>query len=153
MGAPTLAIYAKNRFQVDLTPEDATKFRKQFFDAYAGIRKWHNTQSKVTETRTELGRARNVTHASPTVKFNSPVQGTAADGIKEALALLYESPERKKFNASLVMAVHDDILLEVPEEYAEPAMEWLERCMKKGMSKFIPDIPITVSASITKAFK
>ena len=153
MGAPALATYAKSRFQVELTQEDAIKFRKQFFDAYVGIRKWHNTQSKVTETRTELGRVRNVAYESRNVKFNSPVQGTAADGIKEALALLYESPERKKFNANLVMAVHDDILLEVPEEYAEPAKEWLEHCMKKGMRKFIPDIPITVSASITKAFK
>jgi len=142
-----LAKYAKKSVGINLSRKEAAKFQQKFLSAYPKVKAWQKIQKKKRQTRTILGRMRNTTHSTPNARLNSPVQGSAADGLKEALALLYESPERKKFNVGLAMAVHDDILLEVPEEYAEPAKEWLMRCMVQGMSRFIPDIPIKVEPS------
>ena len=51
-------------------------------------------------------------------KVNHPVQGTGADGLKLAMALFYERlPEY--LDAKLVIAVHDELVVECPEEQAE----------------------------------
>ena len=45
--------------------------------------------------------------------------------------------------------VHDEILLEVPEDEAEEAKIILESCMVGGMRTIVKDIPIIVDTSIS----
>ena len=81
-----------------------------------------------------------------TQRLNLPIQGSAAEGLKEALALLVNSI---KETWKLVAIVHDEILLEVPTDDAEEAKEVLENCMIEGMKKIIRDIPVIVETSIS----
>ena len=81
-----------------------------------------------------------------TQRLNLPIQGSAAEGLKEALALLVNSI---KETWKLVAIVHDEILLEVPTDDAEEAKEVLENCMIEGMKKIIKDIPVIVETSIS----
>ncbi|NMB44582.1 MAG: hypothetical protein GX995_10695, partial [Clostridiales bacterium] len=83
---------------------------------------------------------------SMTQRLNLPIQGSAAEGLKEALALLVNSI---KETWKLVAIVHDEILLEVPTDDAEEAKEVLENCMIEGMKKIIRDIPVIVETSIS----
>jgi DNA polymerase I len=84
---------------------------------------------------------------SYTQTLNTPVQGTGADGIKEAIALLWERREACP-EALLVLAIHDELVAEVPTEKAEAAKAWLEAAMKDGMAPLVSPVPVEVETTI-----
>ena len=68
----------------------AVRFRRTFLDAYVGIARWHQRHGdEAIATRTLAGRRRLGVTAS-TATCNTPVQGSAADGLKIALRLLFD---------------------------------------------------------------
>ena len=93
MGAAGLQQYAAQSYGVDMTLEEAKKFRDSFFNAYAGISWWHHDLKVGTfwEGRTLTGRKFLFSPRSGVADMaNTPVQGTAADILKRALGLLFE---------------------------------------------------------------
>ncbi len=61
-----------------------------------------------------------------------PVQGTGADGLKLALALLWE--RRHEYPGAVpILAVHDEIVVECDEGDAEEVEAWLKKAMVDGM--------------------
>jgi len=44
MGAPRLREYAANSYRVEMTEEEAWRFRERFFKTYPGLRRWHRSQ-------------------------------------------------------------------------------------------------------------
>ena len=92
MGAKTLAKYARTNFGQELDEARAGDIRRSYFEAYPGIRNWQQLQGRKTETRTVLGRRRILDgDGYYTARLNSPIQGTGADGLKLALAMMWES--------------------------------------------------------------
>src|SRR5262249_21256681 len=90
MGARALCGKAKSDYGIDLSLEQAEAYRRAFFRTYAGVKRWHRSFAEGTvETRTLAGRRRLGVDRF-TFKANTPVQGTGADGLKLALALLWE---------------------------------------------------------------
>ena len=149
MGAPTLCQHARTKYGVELTEEEAMRIRGQFFRTYRGLRRWHGARPRgVTDTRTMLGRRRLGVSAF-TQKCNTPVQGTGADGLKEALALLWETRDRCP-GAAPVMVVHDEIVVECDAPQADAAREWLVDCMTRGMQRFLTRVPVTVEATVAR---
>ena len=71
-----------------------------------------------------------------TERLNSPVQGTGADGLKLALALLYERRGECP-GAVPILAVHDEVVVECPEEQAEEVKAWLVKAMVDGMDEVL----------------
>jgi len=67
-----------------------------------------------------------------TDRLNAPVQGTAADGLKFALALLWERRDECT-GAVPVLVCHDEIVVECDAEQAADAKAWLEGTMIEGM--------------------
>ena len=149
MGATTLQRYALTNYGVSLGNDEAARFRDRFFANYPGIRRWHRGQPDgAVDTRTLGGRLRRgVTRF--TEKLNTPIQGTGADGLKAALALLWETRGRCP-RAAPVLVVHDEIVLEVDEAEAERARAWLAECMTRGMSRFLTRVPVVVDATIER---
>lgn len=150
MGALGLRQYAAQQYGVRWSEQEAAEARERFFAAYKGLRAWQQHRGKAlsTETRTVLGRRRqNVT--AFTEKLNSPVQGSGADGLKAALALLWETRARVP-SAAPVLVVHDEIVLECAHNEAEQARAWLVECMQRGMSAVMEHVPVEVEASIRK---
>jgi DNA polymerase-1 len=150
MGAPRLREYAIQNYGVELTPAQAEEFREKFLSTFPGLRGWHRHQGNVRpeepDTRTLAGRRR-LAVKKYTERLNTPVQGTGADGLKAALALLWESRFRVP-SAAPVLCIHDEIVLEVDEGEAEQAREWLVECMKRGMRSFLLKVPVEVEAEI-----
>ncbi len=67
---------------------------------------------------------------------NAPVQGTGADGLKLALAFLWE--RRGECSGAMPVAcVHDEIAVECDEDEAEKAKVWLEKAMIDGMDEVL----------------
>jgi DNA polymerase-1 len=153
--------YARASYGVEMTREEAERYWREFFDTYPGLRAWHDREYLQlkkhgnTETRTLTGRRRTgVTKL--TERLNSPVQGTGADGLKFALALLYERRGGCP-GAFPILAVHDEVVVECPEEQAEEAKAWLVKAMVDGMDEVLnsgPDIdnlervPVRVEAEV-----
>lgn len=79
---------------------------------------------------------------------NTPVQGSAADVTKQALCNFYYELERKKYDAKILMTVHDEIVCEVREDQAEEVSKLLEESMIKGFTDFFKQIPMKADACI-----
>jgi DNA polymerase-1 len=147
MGARGFRIYARTQYGVELTEQQAQEYRAAFFRAYPGLARWHRSIPKpAIETRTLMGRRRlNVERF--TEKLNTPVQGTGADGLKMALALLWERRAEAP-GAFPVLAVHDEIVVECDRDQARAVEAWLRQAMIEGMAPLIYPVPVEVEATV-----
>ncbi len=147
MGARTLREYARTGYGVDLTETEAKRFRERFFAAYPGLQAWHRRQPPATTvTRTLAGRRRLEVNRF-TDKLNSPIQGTGADVLKQALARLWTHRSAVP-SAVPVLAVHDEIVIEVDAGEAEAAAKWLRGHMEAAGQGVVPDVPIAVEVAV-----
>jgi DNA polymerase I-like protein with 3'-5' exonuclease and polymerase domains/site-specific DNA-adenine methylase len=158
MGARTFRVYARQNYGLEMSEGEATRYRDGFFQTYPGLAAWHARERRAAdkcrrsyregETRTLAGRRRVIRPDDPpTFRLNSPVQGTGADGLKLALALLWkhraECPD-----AFPVLAVHDEIVVECDEPSAGAAAEWLRRTMIDAMAPLIDPVPVEVDVKV-----
>ena len=70
--------------------------------------------------------------------MNSPIQGTAADIMKIAMLRVEERLERELPEAELILQIHDELLVEVPEAQAEQAAKILREEMMAAADLRIP---------------
>jgi DNA polymerase-1 len=149
MGAETLREHAASGYGVHLTPQQAVQFRERFFGTYPGLRRWHRSQRDgAVDTRTLAGRRR-IGVRRFTEKLNTPVQGSGADGLKCALALLWETRHECP-SAVPVLCIHDEIVLECDATAAEQARDWLVACMQEGMEVVLTQVPVVVEAKVIR---
>jgi DNA polymerase-1 len=150
MGAEGFRRHARTHYGLALTPEEATRYRAAFFAAYPGLAAWHRRvkQAGARETRTLAGRRRLLGPATPdTERLNTPVQGTGADGLKLALALLWER-RTECLSARPVIACHDEIVVECAAGDAEAAAAWVRQAMVDAMRPFLDPIPVEVEVTL-----
>ena len=154
MGAKGLRSYALDTYGVEMSLERANQFKQCFFDNYAGFAAFlqNSTSRKVKRLRTLSGRIRYFTrgYASLPNALNTPIQGTAADIIKQALADLPTKLSDTK--AQIVACIHDEIIIEVEMEQAETAKMILEKVMVKAGKHYLTDVPIVVEATIADSW-
>jgi DNA polymerase I-like protein with 3'-5' exonuclease and polymerase domains len=72
--------------------------------------------------------------------MNHPIQGTSADITKLAIALFYENTDERL--GKLVAVVHDEIVVESPDEHAGVIKLQLEECMLKAARTFLKTVYI-----------
>ncbi|MBI3651195.1 MAG: hypothetical protein HY231_09135 [Acidobacteria bacterium] len=149
--------------RIDCTQEEAEQLIKKYFAAYSGVAEWlreaANRAVQDRESRTRSGRliyftfdANDRSQVAATQRFgkNSPIQGSSADIIKRALALIYDAI--KGLDARLVNCVHDEIVIEVIEAQAAECARILEHEMVNAAREFIRSVPVTVDATISDAW-
>jgi DNA polymerase-1 len=154
--------FARDKYDTDITLEEAALYKRRFFETYPGLAAWHERERQRlkrgdTETRTLAGRRRTgVTRFTEWV--NAPVQGTGADGLKLALALLWERRGDCPGAAPLA-CVHDEILVECDEDDTEQVEAWLTKAMVDGMDEVLngPEsegsrVPVKVETQIAKSW-
>jgi DNA polymerase-1 len=159
MGARGLRSYALKSYGIEMSLEEAVLYRKRFFQTYPGLKRWHDNETRTwhrgdTETRTLTGRRR-MDVKKLTDRLNAPIQGTAADGLKLALALLWERRGESP-GAIPVLASHDEVVVECDADMAKEGKEWLARTMKDTMGAVVnavePHIRIDAEASVSKTW-
>jgi DNA polymerase-1 len=154
MGAKGFQVYARSQYGLNLTIEEAKRYRAAFFRTYPGLLAWHRRIGRLgdtaIETRTLAGRRR-LNVGRFTEKLNTPVQGTGADGLKLALALLWDRRDQCP-GAFPVLAVHDEIVVEAEADQGESTAAWLKQAMLVGMAPLIEPVPVGVEVKIARTW-
>ena len=77
--------------------------------------------------------------------INAPMQGTAADLIKLSMIAVQDWLDRERLSATLVMQVHDELVLEVPQAELARVREELPRLMT-GVARL--EVPLVVDVGV-----
>lgn len=143
-----------------MTPREASLYRRHFFEAYPGLRAWHERERRAwragaKETRTLAGRRR-LGVERLTDRLNAPVQGTGADGLKLALALLWERRSECP-EARPVLVAHDEVVVECPAGKSREARAWFEAAMVDGMDEIVNGaggarVPVDVEVRVAESW-
>ncbi len=155
MGTAGLQDYAKNAYGIDMGSEEASEFREKFFQSYSGFAKWYqgNQNNRARELRTLSGRRRLCNGrqaASLPQALNTPIQGTAADIAKTALGKLPRVLDGTE--AKVVGFIHDEFIVETPEEIAKKVQAIVVETMEKAGQQYLMDVPVVVEAIIADSW-
>jgi DNA polymerase-1 len=157
MGAAKLQAYAEEKYEVFLTLDEAKEFRRRFFQAYSGVRRWHDSIRKtvyvkdIKQIRTIGGRRRRWAKKPRLSELlNHPVQGTSADMLKVAIARLFKL--LPKTGAKLIGVVHDEILLECPQTTLKRTSRILKKVMVESGEVYLQQVPVEVEVTISSSW-
>ncbi|GBF05416.1 DNA polymerase I [Deinococcus aerius] len=129
---------------------EAAGFIDTYFSTYPGIRRYiEHTLEFGREhgyVETLYGRRRyvpelkasnrNIREAGERLAYNMPIQGTAADIIKVAMVRLDAELEAR--GARLLLQVHDELLIEAPEDRAEDIASFTREVMEGAAELSVP---------------
>ena len=80
----------------------------------------------------------NIRQGAERIALNTPIQGTAADLIKLAMIRVYAALEKKYPDAKLLLQVHDELIVECPEEFASQVAELISKEMEQVATLRVP---------------
>jgi len=140
---------AKN---ISVTRKEAKEFIDRYFDRYPAVKKFLNeaveTGKQQGYVTTMCGRRRylpelkspnyNMRAFGERCAMNSPIQGTAADIIKMAMNRVHAALKEEGLKARMLLQVHDELIIEAPEEEAERVEALLRECMEGVMQLSVP---------------
>jgi DNA polymerase I len=145
--------------QLDIEQKEAAKFINAYFMRYRGVKDY--LDNILAETRksgvakTLLGRIRPIPEInSPQMQLrnfaertalNSPLQGTAADLIKLAMINIDRRLAKEKFEAKMILQVHDELLFEAPTK-ERARLEKLVKEEMEGVHKLAVPIVVEIGA-------
>ncbi len=145
--------------QLGISRTQADEFIASYFERFSGVRRYLDEMKELATERgyveTLLGRRRyipEIRSRNPGVRgfgerlaTNSPIQGTAADLIKIAMIRLHDRLASGSTGARMLLQVHDELLLEVPEA----SVEETRRIVREEMEGAIQlDVPLKVDAGV-----
>jgi DNA polymerase-1 len=143
--------------------EEADIFIRSYFYNFPGVKTWIEKTLKFARengyVRTIYGRIRHVPEINnpnrqvrelmERIAVNSPIQGSAADLIKLAMIKIEKEFERNNLDAGIVLQIHDELLVESPEDKVEIVKEIVRNGMEQAMEF---DVPIKVEIGIGKSW-
>jgi DNA polymerase-1 len=132
--------------------KEAAQFINAYFARYRGVKEYlDNSLAETRKTemaKTMFGRIRPIPEInSPQVQLrnfaertalNSPLQGTAADLIKLAMIAIDARLDREKFEAKMILQVHDELLFEAPEKETQALTELVRDEMENVYKLAVP---------------
>lgn len=135
-----------------ISRKEAGEFIERYFARYGAVRKFMDAcvaQGKAEGYSVTLyGRRRPLPElSSPNYNrrqfgeraaMNTPVQGAAADIIKIAMNAVHRRLAEEGLAARLILQVHDELIVECPEEEQARASQLLRECMENAASLSVP---------------
>jgi DNA polymerase-1 len=79
---------------------------------------------------------------------NAIIQGANADTIKEAMILAVDKLEQRGLDSKLLLTVHDEIVIEAPEDEKEEAKAIAEESLIEGFGRYFDLIPMKADGLI-----
>lgn len=138
--------------QLGITRKEAKEFIDTYLDTFVNVKKYmkHIVQDAKRDgyVSTLLGRRRyvpdinsrnfNARSFSERIAMNSPIQGTAADIIKLAMVNYFESEKKEKFDAELLLQIHDELVFDIPKTEVEDFIEVIKEIMEHALEIEVP---------------
>jgi DNA polymerase-1 len=135
-----------------LTRAEAKKAIEDYYETYKGVRRYmESVPEQVRQTglvKSIFGRIRpipdinNKNHAlrarAEREAINAPLQATAADLMKMAMLKVHDRLEHEGLHSQVILQVHDELLLEVPENEIERTREVVKQEMETVYELSIP---------------
>ncbi|MBF0345649.1 MAG: DNA polymerase I [Nitrospirae bacterium] len=137
---------------VKITQQEAKRYIDAFFKKHDGVSSFIAKTIEETRDRgystTIKGRIRPITdlnnsNRNPRMQaerlaINTPVQGSAADIIKIAMINVHNELHLRGLKSKMILQIHDELLLEVPEMELEEAKELVTTQMEKAIKLSVP---------------
>ncbi len=145
--------------QLGIEQKEAAKFINAYFTRYRGVKEYLDgilaETRKTGVAKTLFGRIRPIPEInSPQMQLrnfaertalNSPLQGTAADLIKLAMINIDKRLAKEKFEAKMILQVHDELLFEAPTKERAKLEKLVEEEME-GVHKLAVPIVVEIGA-------
>jgi DNA polymerase I len=145
--------------QLGIEQREAAQFINAYFTRYRGVKDYLDRilveTRKTGVAKTLFGRIRPIPEInSPQMQLrsfaertalNSPLQGTAADLIKLAMIAIDRRLAKERFEAKMILQVHDELLFEAPKEERDP-LEALVKEEMEGVHKLAVPIVVEIGA-------
>jgi len=149
LGYVRLVYFARATYGVIITEDDARALKQDWLRAYPEWGDYFNYVGGLVESPSNRIEHVFGGHYRGDVSYceacNSFFQNLAARAAKSAGFLIskacYTEPHSPLYGCRIVNFIHDEFILEAPEETAAEAAEELARLMVAGASPFLPDVP------------
>jgi hypothetical protein len=158
MGKKRLVHAALNQYGVSITETQAHGIIRAWERRWREGRPYLNWASQ----KTANGKTRIEQYYSGRVRgglgfcdlANGVFSALSYDALKDAGWLVakacYVEPDSVLFGSRIVNAIHDELLLEVPEEIGHECALEVARLMELGAEKWIPDVPAVVESTLMR---
>jgi DNA polymerase-1 len=137
---------------IGVTRAEAKAYIQNYLAKYQGVRAYmHDIVEQARRdgyVTTLMGRRRylpelkssnyNVRSGAERIALNTPIQGTAADIIKIAMVKVHRVLAEQGLQAKLVLQIHDELIVESPEEEAEQVRDIVRQQMEQVMKLRVP---------------
>jgi len=148
-----------------VTIEEAEKMLRAWYDSRPEVEDWQKKVKALAKkkgfTRTLMNRYRQLPEAmgkdrklighAERASINTPIQGGAADVAMMAMNKINSSKLLRRLGWVLLLQIHDEVILEGPEETAEEAFAEVIKCMESpwvfGLEETL--VPLLVDGSCT----
>lgn len=160
-------IYGKSAFslaeELGITRKEAAEIIERYFAQYPTIRAFLDQLVEEAKkngfAETAFGRRRwiegihsknkMILGMAERMAVNTPIQGTAADLVKIAMIRLHKRIREEKLQSKMILQVHDELVLEVPEIELEQMKKMVKEVMESsGRDKIL--VPLTVEVGVAK---
>ena len=149
-------IYGMSAFglarQLNINRKQAAEYIELYFTRYPGVQNYMNN---IRHTAAENGFVETVfgrrlylpeinasngmrRQAAERTAINAPMQGTAADIIKLAMINVHNWLENSDLTSKIIMQVHDELVLEVPESEMDEVQKGLKGLMESAAELLVP---------------
>ena len=144
---------------LEISRKEATEYIESYFRTYPGIKNFLDetveNAKKTGMVKTMYGRIRQIPELSSSnfmqrsfgerIAMNSPIQGTAADIIKLAMIRVHERLQKEQLKSSLILQIHDELLIETHMDEVEQVKKIIEEEMTNASELAVP---LLVSVSV-----
>lgn len=148
---------------LDISRKEAKEYIDSYLDRFSGV---HQFMKDIVEFGKEHGYVETLFHRrryipelsaknysvrsfGERVALNMPIQGTAADIIKKSMVDLYQKLKEQGLQSKLLLQVHDELILQAPEEEVEEVSQLLKETMEDIVDL---SVPLVVDLEVGKSW-
>lgn len=152
--------------ELKISVREAETFIRRYFQRYPKIKEYIDKTIKFAQengyVKTLSGRKRyvpeifsknkSIKELGYRIAVNTPIQGSAADLIKAAMVVLYKKFKKLRLKTSILLQVHDELILEVPENEIEIIKEIVPKIMENPFTYLGLDYSLKVPLKVNITF-
>ena len=143
-----------------ISVKEARDYINNYFDKYKGVAEYMNSIIVSAKNdgyvETMFSRRRRISEinssnfmlrsAGERMARNTPIQGTAADIIKIAMVSVDRELRKRNLKSSLILQVHDELIIEAAKEEENEVKQILKDCMENAAKLSVPLVAEAKSA-------